>query len=62
MYRTASATKCNVTDWDAQVEIFELAMKKYGSVDIVVRVPARPHIMYVLKEKMLGTQRWNFRK
>jgi NAD(P)-dependent dehydrogenase (short-subunit alcohol dehydrogenase family) len=33
---TASAVKCNVTDWDAQVEMFELAMKKYGSVDIVV--------------------------
>jgi len=32
----ASAIKCNVTDWDAQIEMFELAMKKYGSVDIVV--------------------------
>ncbi|KAF8813916.1 NAD(P)-binding protein [Phlegmacium glaucopus] len=33
---TAIAIKCNVTDWDAQVEMFELAIKKYGSVDIVV--------------------------
>jgi len=33
---TASAIKCNVTDWEAQVEMFELAIKKYGSVDIVV--------------------------
>jgi len=33
---TASAIKCNVTDWDAQIDMFELAMKKYGSVDIVV--------------------------
>jgi len=33
---TASATKCNVTDWDAQVDMFELALKRYGSVDIVV--------------------------
>jgi NAD(P)-dependent dehydrogenase (short-subunit alcohol dehydrogenase family) len=34
--RTAIATKCNVTNWDEQVEMFELALKKYGSVDIVV--------------------------
>jgi len=33
---TAIATKCNVTNWDEQVEMFELAVKKYGSVDIVV--------------------------
>lgn len=34
--RSAAAIKCNVTDFDQQVEMFELAMKKYGSVDIVV--------------------------
>ncbi|KAF9564732.1 NAD(P)-binding protein [Agrocybe pediades] len=33
---SAVALKCNVTDFDQQVEMFELAMKKYGSVDIVV--------------------------
>jgi NAD(P)-dependent dehydrogenase (short-subunit alcohol dehydrogenase family) len=35
-YRTAIATKCNVTNWDEQVEMFKLAVRKYGSVDIVV--------------------------
>ena len=29
--------KCNVTVWDEQVELFELAMSTYGSVDVVVR-------------------------
>ena len=29
--------KCNVTVWDEQVELFELAVSTYGSVDVVVR-------------------------
>ena len=29
--------KCNVAAWDEQVELFELAMSTYGSVDVVVR-------------------------
>ncbi|KAF8902917.1 hypothetical protein CPB84DRAFT_1775201 [Gymnopilus junonius] len=33
---TAACIKCDVTNFDEQVEMFELAMKKYGSVDIVV--------------------------
>lgn len=33
---TASAIKCDVTEWDAQIDMFELAIKNYGSVDIVV--------------------------
>ncbi|KIM45372.1 hypothetical protein M413DRAFT_442041 [Hebeloma cylindrosporum] len=28
--------KCNVTKFEEQVELFELAMKKYGSVDVVI--------------------------
>ncbi|KAI0061324.1 NAD(P)-binding protein [Artomyces pyxidatus] len=29
-------SQCNVLDWDAQVDLFELAISKYGAVDIVV--------------------------
>ncbi|KAF8825377.1 hypothetical protein HHX47_DHR7000220 [Lentinula edodes] len=32
----ATARKCNVTMWDDQVELFELAIQKYGSVDVVI--------------------------
>ncbi|KDQ55799.1 hypothetical protein JAAARDRAFT_37225 [Jaapia argillacea MUCL 33604] len=28
--------RCNVLDWDEQLSLFELAMKEYGSVDVVV--------------------------
>lgn len=30
--------KCNVTVWEDQVALFELAISTYGSVDVVVRV------------------------
>ena len=33
---TAASIKCDVSNFDQQVEMFELAIKKYGSVDIVV--------------------------
>ncbi|KAG9220460.1 hypothetical protein CCMSSC00406_0003916 [Pleurotus cornucopiae] len=32
----AIATKCDVTNWDDQVQLFELAIATYGAVDIVV--------------------------
>ncbi|KAJ8696012.1 hypothetical protein PTI98_005914 [Pleurotus ostreatus] len=32
----AVATKCDVTNWDDQVQLFELAIATYGAVDIVV--------------------------
>lgn len=31
--------RCNVTSWDDQVALFELAMSRFGGVDIVVSVP-----------------------
>ena len=34
--RKAAAIKCNVTSWDDQLSLFELAFEKYGAVDIVV--------------------------
>ena len=37
-YREASSIKCNVTNWDDQVALFEHAFKRYGAVDIVVRI------------------------
>ncbi|KAF5321689.1 hypothetical protein D9619_001530 [Psilocybe cf. subviscida] len=33
---SAVCIKCNVTNWDDQVAMFELAMKTYGTVDVVV--------------------------
>ncbi|PPR01718.1 hypothetical protein CVT24_001594 [Panaeolus cyanescens] len=33
---SAAAIRCDVTDFDQQVELFELAYNKFGSVDIVV--------------------------
>ncbi|KAJ4477457.1 hypothetical protein J3R30DRAFT_3486028 [Lentinula aciculospora] len=32
----AVAQKCNVTVWDDQVDLFELAIKRFGSVDVVI--------------------------
>jgi len=37
-FSTAISTKCNVTVWEDQVALFDLAMSKYGSVDVVVRL------------------------
>lgn len=34
--RQAVSIKCNVTDWDDLVALFELAISKYGAVDVVV--------------------------
>lgn len=36
--RSAAWIKCNVTIFEEQVELFELAVKRFGSVDIVVRL------------------------
>lgn len=36
--REAAFIKCDVTKWDEQVALFELAIKRFGSVDIVVGV------------------------
>lgn len=35
-YRKAVSRKCDVTVWDDQVALFELAIEKFGSVDVVV--------------------------
>lgn len=35
-YRTAIAQKCDVTVWEDQVELFNLAKDTYGAVDVVV--------------------------
>ena len=31
--------RCDVTDWEDQVALYELAVTKFGGVDIVVSVP-----------------------
>ena len=36
--REAAFIKCDVTKWDEQVALFELAIERFGSVDIVVSV------------------------
>jgi NAD(P)-dependent dehydrogenase (short-subunit alcohol dehydrogenase family) len=41
---SAVCIKCNVTRFEEQVEMFELAMQKYGSVDIVVPNAGVPEI------------------
>ena len=33
-------TRCDVARWDDQVALFELAMTRFGGVDIVVSVPS----------------------
>lgn len=33
----AKYQRCDVTDWDDQVSLFELAQRAFGSVDVVVR-------------------------
>ena len=35
--RQATSIKCDVAQWDDLVALFELAIAKYGQVDIVVR-------------------------
>lgn len=37
-FREAAFIKCDVTKWDEQVALFELAIAQFGSVDIVVSV------------------------
>ncbi|KAF8256820.1 hypothetical protein EI94DRAFT_1693694 [Lactarius quietus] len=32
----AASAKCNVVNWDDQVALFELALERYGAVDIVI--------------------------
>ncbi len=36
--REAAFIKCDVTKWDEQVALFELAIERFGSIDIVVSV------------------------
>jgi len=36
--RQAIFVRCDVTVWDDQVSMFETAISKYGSVDIVVNM------------------------
>lgn len=43
LYRQAAAQRCDVTKWDEQVSLFELAKSKFGSVDIVVCQPSPPY-------------------
>ena len=50
LYREASSIKCNVTNWDDQVALFEHAFERYGAVDIVVDVP----ISYYLAPRKLS--------
>lgn len=35
-YSDAAFIRCDVTSWDDQVSMFERALSRYGSVDVVV--------------------------
>lgn len=41
-YRKAVSKRCDVTVWDDQVALFELAKSSFGDVDIVVRISTLP--------------------
>lgn len=43
----AIASKCDVTSWDEQTKLFELAVATFGSVDIVVSVFMTSYTFYV---------------
>ena len=43
IHSRAVSCKCDVTVWDDQVALFELAMKTYGTVDVVVRLTPPTH-------------------
>lgn len=56
--RKAVATKCNVVSWDDQLSLFELAIEKYGAVDIVVCIffsllflPGLIHMLTIIDPK-----------
>jgi hypothetical protein len=36
--RQAIYARCDVASWDSQVDLFDFAVKIFGSVDIVVRI------------------------
>lgn len=36
--REVVGQKCDVTDWDNQVALFELGISTFGAVDVVVRL------------------------
>ena len=38
----ASSIKCNVTNWEDQVALFEHAFNRYGVIDIVVGISLIP--------------------
>lgn len=40
--REAVSIKCDVTQWDEQVALFELAMARFDAVDVVVSSTHRP--------------------
>lgn len=44
MYSEASSVKCNVTNWEDQVALFEHAFNRYGAVDIVVGILLSNHL------------------
>jgi len=35
-YREAVGQKCDVTNWDSQLALFELGISTFGAVDVVV--------------------------
>ena len=35
--REAVGQRCDVTDWDSQLALFELGMSTFGAIDVVVR-------------------------
>lgn len=49
--------RCDVTNWEDQVALFELAMTRFGGVDIVVSAPcicARRLVVLILDPRVLG--------
>jgi hypothetical protein len=46
--RSAISQACNVTVWDDQVALFDLAVKTYGGVDIVVSLCSSPSFIFIV--------------
>jgi NAD(P)-dependent dehydrogenase (short-subunit alcohol dehydrogenase family) len=37
--REVVGQRCDVTDWDSQLALFELGISSFGAIDVVVRHP-----------------------
>jgi len=58
--REVVGQKCDVTNWDSQLALFELGISSFGAIDVVVRTS---HVETDVSSSilMIGGKRWYHR-